>query len=120
MFQRQQAAELGSFSHGVLALESRTEETGYWNLPPQLREATEARVCVQVFNSLHGGLERPSCEAVKVKPGCLGDLKMMGMPESWGTCGGELLTGSGNSQRERRAVVTRAERTWRSEECFNI
>lgn len=29
----QKAAELDSFSHGVLALESRIEEMGLWNLP---------------------------------------------------------------------------------------
>jgi hypothetical protein len=39
------------------------------------------------------------CEAVKVKPGCLGDPKMLEMPELWAACQGELLTGSGYSPR---------------------
>jgi len=39
------------------------------------------------------------CEAVKVKPGCLGDPKMLEMPELWAACQGELLTGSGTSPR---------------------
>jgi hypothetical protein len=34
MFQSQQAAELGSFGHVVLALELRIEERDLWNLPP--------------------------------------------------------------------------------------
>lgn len=41
---------------------------GLWNLPLSLKKATEARPVSGV--SLNGGLvERPLCEAVKLKPG---------------------------------------------------
>ena len=46
----------------------------------QLRKAAETRHESGLF--LNGGLERPLHEAMKVKPGCLGDPKMLEMPES--------------------------------------
>ena len=39
---------------------------GLWNLPRQLKKTTEVRNVSVV--SLNGGLERPMCQAVKVKP----------------------------------------------------
>ena len=42
IFQPQQAAELGSFGHVVLALKLEIEETGYGNCPHRLRKVTEA------------------------------------------------------------------------------
>lgn len=53
--------------------------------------------------SLHGGPEWPLCEIVEVRPGFLGDSEMLGMPESWGTCQGELRIGCGTGPRERRS-----------------
>lgn len=76
MFQSQNATDLGSFSRAVLALESMRE--GLWNCPLQLRKATEARCVAGV--PLQGGQERPLCEAVKVRPRCLGDPARLEMP----------------------------------------
>lgn len=53
--------------------------------------------------SLQGGPEWPLCEVVEVRPGFLGDSEMLGMPESWGTCRGELRIGCGTGPRERRS-----------------
>ena len=61
MFQPWQPAELGNFSHMVLALELRIEERGY-GIYPQDYKAAEARHVSGV--SLSGGLERPFHEAV--------------------------------------------------------
>lgn len=47
--------------------------------------------CVSVL-SLHGGPERPLSEAVK--PGCVGNPKVVEMPGLWDTCQGELHTNS--------------------------
>jgi hypothetical protein len=69
MFQLQQTAELGGFSHVVLALESRIEEKRLWNLPQRLKKAVKARYVTEV--SLHKGLDKPFHEAVKVRSGCL-------------------------------------------------
>jgi hypothetical protein len=60
MSQPQQAAELGSFSHLALALESRIEEK-LWNLSLRLRKVTDARTVSRV--SLHASLESSLCEA---------------------------------------------------------
>jgi hypothetical protein len=61
MFQPQQTEEFDSFSHMVLALELRIEQRGYGS---SLCDEGKARY---VF--FRGGLERPLCETVKVKPG---------------------------------------------------
>ena len=37
---------------------------------------------------------------------------MLEMPEPWDTCQGEMLTGSGNSPRERSMLVHKDERNW--------
>ena len=57
-------AKLGSFSPMILDLETGQE---LWNRPLWLRKATMVRHVAG--GSLHGGEERPLCEAVKVKPG---------------------------------------------------
>ena len=41
-------------------------------------------------------LEEPLCEAVKAKLDCLGDPKILKMPELWGTCLGEWLSAQEN------------------------
>lgn len=74
---------------------------GLWTLPPWLRRAAEARCVPDVCQ--HGGPERPLREAVKANPGT---PMMMEMPESWDTCWGELLTGSGTSPRERSVLLS--------------
>ena len=62
MFQSQEVAELGSFSHVVLGLELRIEERSY------RIKAAEARHVSGV--SLNGGLvEKQLHEAVNLKPG---------------------------------------------------
>ena len=60
MSQPQQAAELGSFSHLALALESRIEDK-VWNLSVRLRKVTDARTVSR--ESLHASLESSMCEA---------------------------------------------------------
>ena len=60
MFQPQQAAELGSFGHMVLALESRIK------FPSATEKAVEAMNMLGV--SLHESPAKPSYEVVKVKP----------------------------------------------------
>lgn len=65
-FELHQPAELSSFDHVVLAFESRIQERGS-GISLWLRRATEISYVSGV--SLHGGPERPLCEAVKVKHG---------------------------------------------------
>ena len=60
MFQSQHAAEFGSVSHKILALELRTDEI----CSPRLGKATEAR---HVSGWIYL-VKSPLCEAVKVKP----------------------------------------------------
>ena len=62
MFQPQQAT--ASFSR--VALKTR-QRKGLWNRPPRPRKAAESRCIPRVY--LGGGLERPVCEVVKMKPG---------------------------------------------------
>lgn len=45
------------------------------------------------------------CEAMKVKPSCMGDHKMLEMPELWAICQRESHTGSRLSPRERKMDV---------------
>ena len=45
----------------------KDRKDGVSDLPPHLKKATEARHVSRV--SLNGGLERPLCEAVNLKPG---------------------------------------------------
>lgn len=59
----QQIAELGSFDHMVLDLESRKE------FPSELRKVSESRSVADA--SLDKGLEMPLCEVGKVVP-CAG------------------------------------------------
>ena len=71
--------------------------------------------------SLHGGLERPLCEAVRRSLECLGDPKILEMLGLGDACQEKLLTGSGSSPRGRSMLsVDKDERSWRSEECFDI
>ena len=69
--------------------------------------------------SLNGGLEVPLCEAVRLKPGLpwgpqdVGDARAVG----------SLLRRAANREwnqpkREKCVAVKKAERSWRSEECF--
>lgn len=66
--------------------------------------------------SLNGGLERPLCEAVKLKPGLpwrtqdIRDARVMGYLR------GELLTQNSTSPRRKKCViVNKADQSWRSE-----
>ena len=69
--------------------------------------------------SLNGGLERPLCEAVKLKPGLpwrtqdVRDAKIMGyLPR-------RAANREWNQPKRKKCVaVTEAERSWRSEERF--
>ena len=72
---------------------------GLWDVPPQLRKADEVK-CVSGL-PLHGDLERPLLEAVKV-------------PELWDSCQGELQTRCVTSPRERTVAVNKAEEIWRA------
>ena len=64
----------------VPKLESRIEKR-FGNLPPQIENISEARCTSGLF--LHGGLERPLSEAVKVyqglpwKPQKVGNVRVM-------------------------------------------
>jgi hypothetical protein len=63
----QQGANLGNFGHMVLSsFRVKDIRKWLWNLPPRLRKTIDARHVSEV--SLHGGLERPLCEDIKVKP----------------------------------------------------
>ena len=45
---------------------------------------------------------------------------MMEMPESWDTCQEKLLTGVQPAQVKKYVAVNKAERSCRSEKCFDI
>ena len=113
MFQPQQAAELASFSHMVLALESRIEEVVIESL--WLRKASEARHMSGV--ACHGGPERPLCEAVKMKPGLpwrpqdIGDARVM-----WYLPRRAANRVWNQPKRETHVAVNKAERSWGSED----
>ena len=71
--------------------------------------------------SLHGGLKRVWCEAVKVKPG------LPWRPQNVGdaTAIGYLLRGAANKElnqpkRKKCVAVNKDERSWRSKEHFDI
>ena len=70
-----------------------------WNLPPQLRNATEARHVSEV--SLNGGLERPLHEDVQLKPRLPWRPQEVGDVRGVGHLSKKLLTGSGTSPREK-------------------
>lgn len=65
-FQPQQAAELISFGHVVLALRVRDTRKKLWDLPLQLRKAAKARWASGM--SLHRGPGMRLGEAVRTKP----------------------------------------------------
>ena len=85
MFQPQQAAELGSFGHMVLALESRVEERDYGTSLHDYGKLLRPGV------SLCGGPEKPMLKTVKLKSGLpwrpqdVGSDNAMQLPvkESW-------------------------------------
>ena len=90
---------------------------GLWiNLLPWLRKDTQAQACVR------GDPEwRPRDDIVwSWSLDCLGDSKMLEMPEPW-----DLLRRAANREwnqpkRKKCAAVNKAERSWRSEERFDI
>ena len=45
---------------------------------------------------------------------------MLEMPELWDTCQGKLVTEWNQPQRKKYVAVNKAERSWRSEESFDI
>ena len=110
MFQPQQAAELGSFSH--------MGERGYG---------------ISIYS--WGKLLRPSlcqgCPCVEAQRGhcvklCrwsldwLGDPKLLDVLDLWETCWGKLLTGySIQPKRKKCVAINKAEKNWRSEACFD-
>lgn len=73
-----------------------------WNLPLQLRKATEAR---------HGGSERTLHEAVKVKPALSGRLQVVGDGQSLGTCQRTTNKEWKQPERDKCAAFNRAERS---------
>lgn len=77
VFQRQQAEELGSLSHVVLASQSRIQERG-----------NGVSLCNQGQPVGPGMCEGPSG---KQSLDFAGDTKLWVMPELWDSCQGELL-----------------------------
>ena len=91
MFQSQQAAGLGSFNHVVLALQPRTEgrviESSSMN-----ERSYQGQVCVRGVPAW--GAQRGHC---------LGDPKMLEIPESWDTCCG-TANGEWNQPKKRKST----------------
>ena len=70
--------------------------------------------------SMHRGLERPLHGSVKVKPGLPWRLKDVGDAIVLGYLLKKPNTGFNRPKEKKYIVVNKAERTWRSEECFGI
>ena len=118
MFQPQQAAELGSFSHMVLALESRIQDR-VMGSPPVTKKSCWDQACVRV--SLHGGPERLLCEAVVVKPGLPWRSQDVGDARAVGFMLRKVANREWNQPKRKKYVaVNKAERSWSSHECFDI
>lgn len=66
---------------------------GLRNPPYRLRKTAEAWYVA--VNSLPGGSEKSLCESVKWSLDCVGDIKMLEMPDTCNTCLGEQQTGCG-------------------------
>jgi hypothetical protein len=84
----------------VLALESRKQER-VCRISFRAKESHQGQACVQV--SVHGGLEKPLCETLSIKPG------FHWRPQD-----------VGNAKREKYVAVNKAERIWISKEYFDI
>jgi hypothetical protein len=52
-------------------------------------KAPEALQCMAVWDFLQGGLERPVCEAVRVRPKMPQTPIMLETPGLWDICGGK-------------------------------
>ena len=101
MFQSQQAAGLGSFNHVVLALQPRTEgrviESSSMN-----ERSYQGQVCVRGVPAW--GAQRGHC--VNLGWGsldCLGDPKMLEIPEPWDTCCG-TANGEWNQPKRKKST----------------
>jgi hypothetical protein len=70
--------------------------------------------------SLHGGLERPLCEAVKVESRLPWGPQDIGDARALGHLRGKLLTATGTCQRKKFVAVNKAARSWSNEERFDI
>jgi hypothetical protein len=87
--------------------------------PSVLRKASEARDMAGV--SLRGGPERPLCEAVKLKPGLPWRSQDVGGSIVLGFLSRKAATWRWNQpKREKCVAVNKAERSWSSEEHFDI
>ena len=100
-FQPHQVEELDSFSHVVLALESRIQK--------------KKKRCCGISCMAKGS---PQCQETvslcRIKSTCVklwrgnfnwvGDPNVLGMAELWDTCQGKLQTGCETSSRERRML----------------
>lgn len=118
MFQSQQAAELGSFDHVVLTLESRIQKR-VTESPFVAKESHWGQVCVSRVSSL-GGPERTRYEeAVEVKPGLCWRPQDAREASHWLSAKESCSPGGseGQPKREKRLAVSKVERSWRSAEC---
>ena len=71
--------------------------------------------------SLNGGLERPLCEAVKLKPGLPWRPQNVGDARAIGYLSRRAANREWNQPKRKKCVsVNKAERSWRSEEYFDI
>ena len=83
-------------------------------LPVQLRTVTEVRHVLRV--TLNGGLERPLCETVKLKPGLLWRPQDVGDAKAVGDLSRRAADREWNQPSSKKCVaVSKAERSWRSE-----
>ena len=70
---------------------------------------------------LHGDIERPLCEeALKVHLECLEELRILEMLEMWDPLRRAAIRESNQPKRQQCVAVNKAERSWRSEEHFEI
>ena len=115
IFQIKDTAELGSFGH----TESRIEKWGLWTLPLRLKKVTEMRHVSEV--SLNEGLERSLHEAMKVKPGLAKRPQDVRHARAVGNLPKKTGKREWNQFKRKKCVaVNKAERSWRSEEHFDI
>ena len=86
---------------------------------PEPKKAAEALHMSRL--SLHGGWERPLCEAVKARPGLPGSPQEVGDSRVMGSLLRRAANREYNQPKRKKCVaVNKSERSWRSEECFDI